>query len=110
MPSTYGYLDYLDELECKSICALLGDACLAFSHRSFKDITIGSKTISTFQGTEKNFEDSKILCDAFKRTLPMPTSEEENNDWYEFQQWIHPDRFFLGNVVFRMNLLFVAVI
>ena len=40
----------------------------------------------------------------------MPTSEEENNDWYEFQQWIHPDRFFLGNVVFRMNLLFVAVI
>ena len=102
--ATIGYLDYLDELECKSICALLGDACLAFSHRSFKDIKIGSKTVSIFQGKAEQFEKSKKICyEDFGRKFPMPTSEEENEDWNEFRKANGNDYMFLGNLVFLFS-------
>ena len=83
------------------MCALLGDACLAFSHRSFKDIKIGSKTVSIFQGKAEQFEKSKKICyDDFSRKFPMPTSEEENEDWNEFRIANGNGYMFLGNFVF----------
>ena len=100
VPSTIGYLDYLDELECKSICALLGDACLAFSHRSFKDIKIGTKTVSIFQGKAEKFEKSKQICYDFGRKFPMPTTEAENDDWNEFRIGNGNSEMFLGNFDF----------
>ena len=103
-------MDYLDELECKSICALLGDACLAFSHRSFKDIKIGSKTVSIFQGKAEQFEKSKKICyDDFDRKFPMPTSEEENDDWNEFRKANGNGYMFLGNFVFHQYSTCIVV-